>query len=118
MLGGGALAAVHGPLAQLEPGQWSISRSAAGDAAVSQCVHDFTALTRWEHRGRQCSSTIVSQSGSETVVRYTCGAGEFGQATLTTITPRSLKLDLQGIRGGEPFHTELFARKSGTCARH
>lgn len=115
---GGAAAAVRGPLASLEPGRWQISRSATGAHAVSQCVRDFAALAQWEHRTRQCRRTVVSQTSSELVVRYTCGGGDFGQAKLTTLTPRSLKIETQGIQSGEPFNTEYFARKSGACARH
>lgn len=85
---GGAVAAVRGPLASLEPGRWQVSRSATGANPVSLCVHDFAALAQWEHRTRQCRRTIVSQTASELVVRYTCGGGDFGQAKLTTLTPQ------------------------------
>lgn len=115
---GGATAALRGPLATLEPGQWSVSRSATGTKAVSLCVHDFAALAQWEHRARQCTRTIVSQKDRELVVRYTCPGGDFGQAKLTTLTPRSLKIETQGIHSGEPFNYELFARKSGACTSH
>ncbi|WP_114228273.1 MULTISPECIES: DUF3617 domain-containing protein [Sphingomonas] len=114
-----ALAAVAGPtLKSLEPGLWSVSRSATGERAVSLCVHDFAALAQWEERGRQCHRTILSQSGSETVIRYNCPGGDFGEARLTAVTPRSLKLDIQGIHGGGPFQTALFARKSDACRIH
>jgi hypothetical protein len=118
LLAGGALAAVTGPLASLEPGLWSVSRSATGNRAVTLCVRDFVELSQWEHRGRSCSRSIISQTASETVVGYTCPGGEFGQARLTALTPRSLKIETQGIRAGEPFHYALFARKSGTCIDH
>jgi len=115
---GGAVAAVRGPFASLEPGRWQVSRSATGAQAVGQCIHDVSALAQWEHRTRQCRRTIVSQSARELVVRYTCGAGDFGQARLTTLTPRSLKIETQGIHSGEPFSYELFARKSGACPKY
>ena len=114
----GALAAVAGPLSSLEPGLWSVSRSATGSHAVNECVHDFAALGQWEHRTSSCTRSIISRSDSETVVRYTCQGGDFGQAKLTALTPRSLKVETQGIHSGEPFHYELFARKSGACAHH
>ena len=114
----GAIAAAGGPLSSLEPGLWSVSRSANGSGAAKLCVKDFLALGQWEHRGRSCSRSIISQNAREIVVSYTCPGGEFGQARLTALTPRSLKIETQGIRAGEPFHYALFARKSGACAHH
>ncbi|URD61975.1 hypothetical protein M8312_05565 [Sphingomonas sp. KRR8] len=115
---GTTFAALAGPLSSLEPGLWSVSRSATGSHAVNLCVKDFAALGQWEHRGSTCSRSIISQTGSDTVVRYSCPGGDFGQAKLTTLTPRSLRVETQGIHSGEPFHYELFARKSGTCGNH
>jgi len=118
LVAGGALAAVAGPLSSLEPGLWSVSRSATGSRPVELCVTDFVELSQWEHRGRSCSRSIISQSARESVVGYTCPGGEFGQARLTALTPRSLKIETQGIHAGEPFNYALFARKTGTCAHH
>ena len=44
----GAAAALRGPMGSLEPGQWSVSRSATGSHPVSLCVHDFEALGQWD----------------------------------------------------------------------
>ena len=118
LMAGGALAAVTGPLSSLEPGLWSVSRRANGSHAVTLCVRDFVELSQWEHRGRSCSRTIVSQTARETLVSYACPGSEFGHAKLTALTPRSLKIETQGIHAGEPFNYALFARKSGTCAPH
>lgn len=115
---GAGAAAVRGPLASLEPGRWSVSRSATGSQPANVCVSDFAQLAQWEHRGQQCRRTFVSSAGSDSVVRYNCSGGDFGQARMTVLTPRSLSIETQGIHSGLPFHYELFARKSGACAHH
>jgi hypothetical protein len=35
---------------------------------------------------------------------------------VTLITPRSLRIDTQGISGGYPFHYQIHARRVGNCA--
>jgi hypothetical protein len=112
--GGGAVGASLG-VASLEPGLWSISRSATGHDPAKLCVRDFAVLAQWEHRGLACERTILSQNGTDRVIAYSCPGGDFGQSTITALTPRSLRVHTQGINRGEPFNYNLFARRTSNC---
>ena len=96
-------------------GVWSVSRSADGSNPVKLCVADPGALAQWEHRGEACSRVELSARGNETVANYSCPAGDFGQSKISVITPRSLRIDTQGIHRGEPFFYQLHARRTGNC---
>jgi hypothetical protein len=96
-------------------GLWAVSRSANGHDAVRMCAADPAALAQFEHRGRACTRVVLSDSQNETVIHYTCPAGDFGRTRLTVITPRSLRLETQGISGGLPFSYQLHARRVGSC---
>lgn len=110
-LGGLAPVALQGVAA----GQWEVSRSATGHDPVRLCVADPAALAQFEHRAAPCTRVILSDRQSELVVHYTCPTGEFGRTRVTVLTPRSLRLDTQGISGGLPFSYQLHARRVGDC---
>ena len=108
-------AARTGALANVAGGVWEVSRSATGSGAVRQCVANPAALAQWEHRGSACTRVILSDKGTEMVIHYTCPAGDFGRSKMTVITPRSLRIETQGIHGGGPFFYNLYARRVGDC---
>ena len=108
-------AASAGALSGVTRGVWEVSRSATGAGAVRQCVANPAALAQWEHRGRPCTRVILSDKGSEAIIHYTCPAGDFGRSRMTVLTPRSLKIETQGIHGGGPFFYNLYARRVGDC---
>ena len=110
-LGGAAPVALQG----VAGGKWEVSRSASGHGAVGMCVADPAALAQFEHRGKACTRVVLSDRGNQTVIHYTCPAGDFGRTKLTVITPRSLRLETQGISGGLPFAYQLHARRAGDC---
>jgi hypothetical protein len=114
-LAGVAAVAQSGALSQVTGGLWEVSRSAAGSGAVRQCIANPAALAQWEHRGRPCTRVILSDKGSEAIIHYTCPAGDFGRSSMTVITPRSLRIETQGIHGGEPFFYKLYARRVADC---
>ena len=72
-------------------------------------------LAQWEHRGGRCTSEVITDQGTQARIRYTCIDGGFGDAKLTLITPRTLRIDTQGISGGLPFHYQRHARRVGDC---
>ena len=74
-------------------------------------------LTQWEHRGGACTRVVISEQGPEAKVQYTCAGGGFGQSVITLLTPRSLRIDTQGISGGLPFAYALHARRARDCPR-
>lgn len=116
MLAGAAALAASAPLLNsVAGGLWEVSRSADGAGAVRQCVADPAALAQWEHRGSACTRVILSARGAESVIHYTCPAGDFGRSKITVITPRTLRIETQGIHRGEPFFYNLHARRAGNC---
>jgi hypothetical protein len=101
--------------ARAQPGLWEISGAPGMNGSSKQCVTDISTLTRYEHRGKNCSPKITSNSGSSTVVDYRCGSAGFGHSTVDVITPRSLRIDTQGISNQLPFAYVLQARRVGDC---
>ncbi|MFL6743798.1 MAG: DUF3617 domain-containing protein, partial [Sphingomicrobium sp.] len=81
-----------------------------------QCVSDVLALARYEHRGKNCSSKTISQSASSVVVEYSCGGAGFGHSKLDVITPRSLRIETQGVSDNLPFSYVLQAHRLGDCS--
>lgn len=110
-LGGAAPAALRG----VAGGSWEVSRSANGHDATRLCVADPAVLAQFEHRGGACTRVILSDRPGEAVIHYTCQGGDFGRTRLSVITPRSLRLDTQGISRGLPFSYQLHARRAGDC---
>jgi hypothetical protein len=119
--GGGILALVLGaaampPTIAESGGLWEVSRSATGAAAERICVPQASVLAQWEHRRGQCTRVVISSTASEAIIHYTCPAGEFGHSKMKVITPRTLRIETQGISGGFPFNYVLHARRVGDCA--
>lgn len=112
--GGTALLAAPAILSQAKPGLWELRRLPDGKP-VRQCIADIGALAQVEQRGASCSRNLVSTDGATSVLRYRCPAGDFGQSTLTLVTPRSLTIQTQGISGGFPFNYVVQARRIGDC---
>jgi hypothetical protein len=108
-------AALPRALAPAAGGLWEVSRSANGHDATRICVATPAALAQFEHRQKHCARTIVSDSGSETLISYNCPGGGFGQSKIKLITPRTLRIDTQGISENLPFHYQLHARRVGEC---
>ena len=96
-------------------GLWEVSRSARGGNAERKCVPAAAVLAQWEHRGAHCTPTVVSATATEAVVHYTCHGGGFGQSKMKVITPRTLRIETQGISAGLPFSYTLHARRVGDC---
>jgi Protein of unknown function (DUF3617) len=96
-------------------GMWEVSRSATGANAERRCVPSASVLAQWEHRQAQCSRTVLSSTASEAVIHYTCPGGAFGQSKMKVITPRTLRIETQGIADGLPFNYVLHARRVGDC---
>lgn len=101
--------------ARAQPGLWEISGVPGSNAPVRRCVADIAQLARFEHRGKNCAPKITSNSGNATVVDYRCGSAGFGHSKVEVITPRSLRIDTQGISDQLPFAYVLQARRVGDC---
>jgi hypothetical protein len=104
-----------GALGQASPGLWEISGVQGAKSPIRQCVGDLAVLAQFEHRGRNCSSRLISSSGSSTIIEYRCGGAGFGRSKIDVITPRNLRIDTQGISDNLPFGYVLQARRVGDC---
>ena len=103
------------PFAQAKAGDWELT-GVPGQKAVHQCIGDVLSLARYEHRGKSCSSKLISGTANKVVVEYSCGGAGFGHSELELITPRNLRISTQGISDSLPFNYVLQARRLGDCA--
>jgi hypothetical protein len=110
-------AALPPTLGQTQPGLWEISGAPGSKAAIRQCIADVAALARFEHRGRNCTAKVLKQNGSFAQIEYSCGAAGFGHSEIEILTPRSLRINTQGISGGLPFNYVLQARRIDDCPK-
>jgi hypothetical protein len=99
---------------QVSPGQWELSGLPAGKP-VEQCIADPMRLARVEHRARACSQRVVRDGPTTLSVDYICAPGEFGRSEINVITPRSLRIETQGISQNLPFRYVVQARRIGDC---
>ena len=102
------------PLAMVGPGEWEIGKTASG-AGERTCLRDPALLMQWEHRTKQCTRTIVDTSLDRAEVYYSCAGGDFGTSRVQVLTPRSIKINTQGIADGLPFGYVIHARRIGNC---
>jgi hypothetical protein len=109
-------AALPSALAGAEGGLWEISRR--GAQPVKLCVANPVALAQFEHRNDNCTQDVVRDSGSDATINYKCAGGGFGHSTLRLVTPRSLRVETQGIAGNAPFKYVFQARRLGNCPGH
>lgn len=104
-------------LATIEPGQWQL-HDTDDDSRRNLCVRDPRVLLQLGHADTaQCSRFVVSQSPRELTIHYTCPGAGHGRTTIGLVTPRSIKLETQGIAGGLPFQHVYAARRTGGCVK-
>ena len=102
-------------LAVTNGGLWELEGLPGAKAPVRMCVADTGVLAQFEHRGQLCTRMVISDTPSATVIHYTCAGGGFGRSKLTLLTPRSLRIETQGISDNLPFNYVLQARRVGEC---
>jgi|SRR6185295_16853947 len=102
-------------LSQTAPGVWEVTGVPGVKAPIRQCFSDVLALGQFEHRAQNCSRHVIRDGASATVIDYTCPDGGFGRSEIGLLTPRSLRIDTQGISDGLPFHYVAQARRVGDC---
>lgn len=99
-----------------QSGLWQVDKP--GAQPVRLCLANTSALATFEHRKANCSRTVIRDSGSMATIRYTCPGGAFGQSSVTLLTPRSLRIETQGISENAPFNYVLQAHRVGDCPAH
>lgn len=110
-------AAPPSALSQVSGGLWEVTGAPGADAPQRLCVADVRALAEYEHRGKTCTRSVLSDKGASALISYSCGNAGFGQAQIDVITPRSLRISTQGISDQLPFNYVLQARRVGDCAK-
>lgn len=112
-----ALTAAQHPsaLAETKGGLWEISGLPGAAAPAKQCVTDTAVFAQFEHRAKSCKLKVIKDGASSAIVEYSCGDAGFGRSKVDVITPRSLRIDTQGIADNLPFGYVLQARRVGDC---
>ena len=105
-------------LDKTSPGLWELSGMPNAGTAFRQCVADTAALAQVEHRGNNCTQVVIKANAAWTEIHYTCTNGGFGRSKLTVLTPRSMRIETQGISANYPFNYTIQARRIGDCASH
>ena len=109
LVGGASL-----PRAMAGPGEWEISKTASA-RGERVCLPDPAMLMQWEHRRKPCARTILNSSIDQAELQYNCPGGGFGTSRVQVLTPRSVKISIQGIADGLPFGYDVHARRVGDC---
>ena len=112
-----ALAAANPPaaLTEVSGGMWEVS-GIPNQQPLRACFADSMLLAQVEHRGKKCAATVIKDSETKTVIEYRCPGGGFGRSNITIITPRSLRIETQGISDNFPFGYVAQAHRIGDCA--
>ncbi|WP_344695180.1 DUF3617 domain-containing protein [Sphingomonas rosea] len=111
----GAAAPGMRALSGVAPGAWEISTSATGSNPRRICFKDMRLVAQLAHGYERCRGTVLRDVPGSLAMDLTCGPGEFGRSEVTVTTPRSLKIETQGIHAGGPFNYTLYARRIGNC---
>lgn len=98
---------------QTSGGLWEVSRNNGGRRNI--CIADPALLSQYEHLRSSCARDVIRNQQSHAEIHYTCRGGGFGQSTIELLTPRSLRIETQGISNNAPFHYVLQARRLGNC---
>ncbi len=114
-----ALSAASSPsvLAQISGGLWEISGQ-RGAPPTRLCIPQPPLLAQVEHRSAKCTRTILRNDAASAVIEYNCAAAGFGHSKITMLTPRSVKIETQGIADYAPFGYVVHARRVGNCPSH
>lgn len=105
-------------LSQVQPGLWEIVGAPGTKAPIRECIGSIATLARFEHRSKNCSAKILKDGGNATLVDYNCGGAGFGRSDIEVLTPRSLRIETQGISNGLPFNYVLQARRVDDCQKN
>ena len=99
-------------------GLWELSGAPAAEKPVRMCIGDLARLAQFEHRKASCERTLIRDTAEMAEFHYSCAGRGFGRTTMRLVTPRSLRVETQGISDGAPFHYVLQARRVGDCRGH
>jgi len=114
-----ALAGASTPsvLSQITSGLWEITGE-RGASATRVCVREPSLLAQVEHRSAKCTQTVLRNDSASAIIEYSCAADGFGHSKITMLTPRSVRIETQGIADYAPFGYVVHARRVGNCPAH
>lgn len=102
--------------AAVEKGPWEL-HEIGNRRAPRICVPEVVEMLQVRHRGGAgCSRFVIANEPRTATVHYTCPGAGHGRTTVTVETPRVVRVETQGIAGGQPFNLELEARRVASCA--
>ena len=99
-------------------GLWEVSGAPGAEEPVRMCIGNLARLAQFEHRQASCERNLIRDTAEMAEFHYSCAGQGFGRTTMRLVTPRSLRVETQGISGGAPFHYVLQARRVGDCRSH
>lgn len=103
-------------LTSLQPGQWEIRSRDNPDANRSFCMSDAKVLLQLRHPNSICSRFVISDTGREATVQYSCAASGNGRTSIRVETPRLVQIETQGVADQSPFAFSAEARRVGECS--
>ncbi|MBA2772236.1 MAG: hypothetical protein M3438_06470 [Pseudomonadota bacterium] len=114
-----ALAGASSPsvLSQISGGLWEISGQ-RGAPPTRLCIPQPPLLAQVEHRSAKCTQTVLRNDPASALIEYSCPGGGFGHSKITMLTPRSVRIETQGIADYAPFGYVVKARRIGNCPNH
>ena len=104
-------------LSQISAGLWEYS-GRGGAPARRVCIQHMPMLAQVEHSADRCTRTVLRNDSALAVIEYRCASGGFAHSEITVLTPRSVRIETQGISGGAPFGYVAQARRVGDCRSH
>ena len=77
-----ALAAAGRPsaLSQTRGGLWEVDGAPGSAKPIRQCIPDTRVLAQFEHRGKGCPRTVITDAGTNATIEYNCGSSGFGSS--------------------------------------
>ena len=115
MAAGPAQRAADALLARVPPGRWQLHEIGSPAPPRSICVAEAQQLMQLRHGGGACARFVIAADARAATVHYTCPGAGNGRTTLTLEEPSLLRIETQGIAGGQPFDMNLEARRTGPC---
>ncbi len=97
------------------PGRWLFRMVGDVRPPRENCVVDPAVFLRMRLRAAECSRFVIDDSVDSLTVHYTCPGTGHVRTVLRADTPRSLRIDSEGMVNGMPFSDAMTVRRVGEC---
>lgn len=102
-------------LARVPTGRWQLHEIGSAAPPRAVCIADTQQLLQVRHGAAACARFVIDAGPRTATVHYTCPGAGHGRTMLTVEEPGLLRIQTQGIAGGQPFDMDLEARRMGAC---